>query len=145
MVRADTSELASRRAPRRERTINPAARALASLTRLPNVGAARHPADASTVYGVPYRWGCQLIAYRVDKLPASMRDRPPRDWSDLWRPEFAKRVALPGGPRAMLTAATRAEGLSANPDGLTFGVRDRLRGYDANNCWCKTTWSTRRR
>ena len=92
----------------------------------PNVGAATHPADASTVYGVPYRWGCQLIAYRVDKLPPSMRDRPPRDWSDLWRPEFAKRVALPGGPRAMLTAATRAEGLSANPDGLTHGVRDRL-------------------
>ena len=94
----------------------------------PNVGAARDPADASTVYGVPYRWGCQLIAYRKDKLPASMRDRPPRDWTDLWRPEFAKRVAFPGGPRAMLTAATRAEGLSANPtDGLSSGVRDRLR------------------
>ena len=45
----------------------------------------------------------------------------------MWRPEFAKRVALPGGPRAMLTAATRAEGPLREPrDGLTHGVRDRL-------------------
>ena len=112
----------------------------------PNVGAATHPADASTVYGVPYRWGCQLIAYRVDKLPASMRDRPPRDWSDLWRPEFAKRVALPGGPRAMLTAATRARASPRTPrTGSRTASGTVWRGYDANSCWCKTTWSTRRR
>lgn len=43
-----------------------------------------------------------------------MKDRPPCDWSDLWRPEFKKKVAMGGGPRTMLTAALRAEGLSAN-------------------------------
>ena len=69
------------------------------------------------MYGVPYRWGCTLIAYRKDKLPSSLRDTPPRDWDDLWRPEFARRVGMGSGPRAMLTAALRAEGMSANSDG----------------------------
>jgi hypothetical protein len=80
------------------------------------------------MYGVPYRWGCTLIAYRKDKLPSSLRDTPPRDWDDLWRPEFARRVGMGSGPRAMLTAALRAEGMSANSDGWgTDGhVRARL-------------------
>ena len=66
------------------------------------------------VYGTPYRWGCTLIAYRVDKLPASMRANPPSDWCDLWRPEFKGKVAMGGGPRGLLTAALRCEGMSAN-------------------------------
>ncbi|ACO61924.1 ATP-binding cassette superfamily [Micromonas commoda] len=80
------------------------------------------------MYGVPYRWGCTLIAYRKDKLPASLRERPPRDWDDLWRPEFKRRVGMGSGPRQMLTAALRAEGMSANADGWGGGgnVRARL-------------------
>ena len=66
------------------------------------------------MYGTPYRWGCTLIAYRIDKIPASLRDHPPCDWEDLWRPEYKRRVAIGGGSRTMLTAALRAEGLSAN-------------------------------
>jgi spermidine/putrescine-binding protein len=70
------------------------------------------------VYGTPYRFGCTLIAYRVDKLPASMKDRPPCDWADLWRPEFKGKVAIGGGARTMLTAALRAEGRSANAEDM---------------------------
>ena len=78
---------------------------------------------ASVVYGVPYRWGATLIAYRSDKLPVSLINTIDEnggiDWTDLWRPEFKRRVAFGGGPRALLTASLRAEGLSANdPRGL---------------------------
>lgn len=88
---------------------------------------------ASVVYGVPYRWGATLIAYRSDKLPASLLhaidENGGIDWADLWRPEFKRRVAFGGGPRALLTASLRAEGLSANdPRGLfaSSGVKTRL-------------------
>ena len=73
---------------------------------------------SSVVYGVPYRWGATLIAFRSDKLPKATLDAIARsggiDWSDLWRPELRGRVAFGGGPRALLTASLRAEGLSAN-------------------------------
>ena len=88
------------------------------------------------MYGVPYRWQCALIAYRKDKLPSSLRDTPPKDWSDLFRPEFKGRVAFPGGARFALTACLKAEGYSMNPPKGGFGngadgpipasVRDRL-------------------
>ena len=90
----------------------------------------------AAVYGVPYRWQCALIAYRKDKLPSSLRDTPPKDWSDLFRPEFKGRVAFPGGARFALTACLKAEGYSMNPPKGGFGngadgpipasVRDRL-------------------
>ena len=73
---------------------------------------------SSVVYGVPYRWGATLIAFRSDKLPKATLDAIARsggiDWLDLWRPELRGRVAFGGGPRALLTASLRAEGLSAN-------------------------------
>ena len=94
---------------------------------------ASNQSTASVVYGVPYRWGATLIAYRSDKLPASLLhaidENGGIDWADLWRPEFKRRVAFGGGPRALLTASLRAEGLSANdPRGLgaSSGVKTRL-------------------
>ena len=94
---------------------------------------ASSPSTASVVYGVPYRWGATLIAYRRDKLPVSLvktiEGNGGIDWADLWRPEFKRRVALGGGPRLLLTASLRAEGLSANDPrgvGASSGVLARL-------------------
>ena len=104
----------------------------------PPSGSGRAAAAAgapSVVYGVPYRWGATLIAYRTDKLDRdvtrSIDENGGIDWADLWRPELRRRVAVGGGPRALLTASLRAEGLSANdPRGLKElpGVRARLCG-----------------
>lgn len=74
---------------------------------------------ATSVYGVPYRWGCTLFAYRVDKIPKALlleieRDNGGFDWPDLWRPEFEKKLAFGSGTRTQLSAALRSENFSAN-------------------------------
>ena len=57
---------------------------------------------SSVVYGVPYRWGATLIAFRSDKLPKATLDAIARsggiDWLDLWRPELRGRVAFGAAP-----------------------------------------------
>ena len=84
-----------------------------SIVASPNSG------TATSIYGVPYRWGCTLIAYRTDKVPKQVLDEIENvnggfDWRDLWRPEFKKKVAIGSGARLLLTAALRSSGFSAN-------------------------------
>jgi hypothetical protein len=78
------------------------------------------------LYGVPYRWGCYLIAYRKDKIPRGLR--PPTDWPDLFRPQYKKKVGIASGSRFMLTVALRAGGRSANATDVDDATRNRL--YD---------------
>jgi hypothetical protein len=78
------------------------------------------------IYGVPYRWGCYLIAYRKDKIPRGLP--PPTDWPDLFRPQYAKKVGIASGSRFMLTVALRAGGRSANAADVDDATRNRL--YD---------------
>jgi hypothetical protein len=82
------------------------------------------------VWGMPYRWGSTLIAYRVDKL-AQRKILPPTDWSDLWRPELKGKIAMVDAPREVVGAALKACGLAYNtPDidatGCMGDVSDRL-------------------
>lgn len=99
----------------------------------PPPGARGASLGPAAVYGVPYRWGATVIAYRSDKLPRdvsrSIAANGGIDWPDLWRPELRRRVAFGGGPRALLTASLRAAGASANDPravGRVPGARARL-------------------
>ena len=64
------------------------------------------------IYGAPYGFGCAVIAYRKDKLPKGVK--PPRDWEDLFDPRLKGLIGMPNAPRLVLSAALKAEGMSAN-------------------------------
>jgi spermidine/putrescine-binding protein len=65
------------------------------------------------IWGVPYRWGSFLIAYRRDKLERN--GIPPiKDWKDLFRPELAGKVAMVDSPREVVGAVLKSLGASYN-------------------------------
>ncbi|CAM6010716.1 unnamed protein product [Sphagnum balticum] len=65
------------------------------------------------IWGVPYRWGSFLIAYRRDKLKRN--GIPPiKDWKDLFRPELAGKVAMVDSPREVVGAVLKSLGASYN-------------------------------
>lgn len=74
-------------------------------------------------WGVPYRWGTAVLAYRQDKLPWR-----PTHWEDLWRPDLHERFSLPDAPRLVLGLTLKTLGASANePDPESVaGLRDKL-------------------
>ncbi|WP_299491639.1 extracellular solute-binding protein [Acaryochloris sp. IP29b_bin.137] len=59
-----------------------------------------HPKPDGQVWGIPYRWGATLIAYRPDKFKKLGWE--PQDWSDLWRPELQGRISLLNQPREVI-------------------------------------------
>lgn len=67
------------------------------------------------IWAAPYRWGGMAIAYRKDLFqPLGWT---PSDWSDLWRPELKRRIALPDSPRTVIGIALKTLGKSINtPD-----------------------------
>jgi spermidine/putrescine-binding protein len=87
--------------------------------------------ESGSIYGVPYRWGCVLLALRTDAPAAA----GVADWGDLLRPALRGRVAAVDAPRELLAAALRSLGASANtaslaalPRGVTpQALQDRLR------------------
>jgi len=67
------------------------------------------------VWGVPYRWGSTVIAYRIDKFRSL--GWTPTDWADLWSPELRQRIALPDSPRQTIGLTLKKLGNSYNcPD-----------------------------
>jgi putative spermidine/putrescine transport system substrate-binding protein len=68
------------------------------------------------VWGVPYRWGTTVIAYRRDIF----RDHGlsvPTDWSDLWRSELRGRISLLDQAREVIGLTLKKLGKSYNtPD-----------------------------
>lgn len=68
------------------------------------------------VWGAPYRWGATLIAYRRDKFQDL--GWPPRDWSDLWRPELNGRFSLLDHPREVIGLTLKSLDQSYNSDNL---------------------------
>ncbi len=63
-------------------------------------------------WGVPFRWGSTVIAYRQDQLKT-----PLTDWSDLWQPTLRHRLTLPDSPREVIGLVLKSLGASYNtPD-----------------------------
>ncbi|GMH42374.1 hypothetical protein BSKO_10293 [Bryopsis sp. KO-2023] len=68
------------------------------------------------IWGVPYRWGCTVIAYREDKLKKN-GVKSFEDWSDLLHPKLKSRIAFLDSPREFIGMAQKSLGLSYN-DGI---------------------------
>jgi putative spermidine/putrescine transport system substrate-binding protein len=69
------------------------------------------------VWGVPYRWGGTVIAYRKDLL-AQQNLAPPQDWADLLRPEFKGRISLLDSARETIGLVVKMLGKSYNSSDL---------------------------
>ena len=68
------------------------------------------------VWGIPYRWGSTVIAYREDQFRQAGYD-PPTDWGDLWREELRDRISLLNQPREVIGLTLKKLGFSYNtPD-----------------------------
>jgi putative spermidine/putrescine transport system substrate-binding protein len=59
------------------------------------------------VWGIPYRWGTTVIAYRTDKVPFEITS-----WADLWRPELKRRLSLPDDAREAIGLTLKKLGKS---------------------------------
>lgn len=69
------------------------------------------------VWGIPYRFGSTVIAYRRDILQQRGL-KPPGDWQDLWRSEFRGRISLLNQPREVIGLALKKLGQSYNTEDL---------------------------
>ena len=100
------------------------------LRRGPTTG---EPSDRGAIYGVPYRWGCTLIAVRDDVAETV----GVTDWCHLWDPRLRSRVGCTSASRDVLAIVLRSLGASPNtpdcsrlPPGVTQQqVADRLRVF----------------
>jgi putative spermidine/putrescine transport system substrate-binding protein len=73
------------------------------------------------IWGLPYRWGTMSIIYRRDLLEQNKLS-PPKDWADLWLPEYKQRISILDDPRASIGIGLKKIGQSLNAKNI-----DRLR------------------
>jgi len=66
-----------------------------------------------SVWGVPYRWGTMVIAYKKNKFKRHNL-KPIQDWEDLWRPELAGKISMVDSPREVIGAVLKHLGSSYN-------------------------------
>ncbi|XP_048559017.1 uncharacterized protein LOC125539572 [Triticum urartu] len=66
-----------------------------------------------SVWGVPYRWGTVVIAYKKSKFKQHNL-KPIQDWEDLWRPELAGKISMIDSPREVIGAVLKQLGSSYN-------------------------------
>jgi putative spermidine/putrescine transport system substrate-binding protein len=66
------------------------------------------------VWGVPYRWGTTMIAYRRDLLAAAQIPMP-QDWADLWQPKLKQRISLLDRSREVIGLTLKKLTASYNP------------------------------
>jgi putative spermidine/putrescine transport system substrate-binding protein len=69
------------------------------------------------VWGVPYRWGTTMIAYRRDLLAAAQMPLP-QDWADLWQPKLKQRISLLDRSREVIGLTLKKLAASYNPADL---------------------------
>jgi putative spermidine/putrescine transport system substrate-binding protein len=72
-----------------------------------------HSSSNGQVWGVPYRWGTTVIAYRRDLLAAAQIPIP-KDWEDLWQPKLRQRISVLDRSREVIGLALKKLGLSYN-------------------------------
>lgn len=117
------------------------------------------PAMNGEVWGMPYRWGTTVIAYRADKF-AEQGWAPPTDWSDLWRPELRDRISLLDQPREVIGLTLKKLGRSYNTENLSEvtnlepelqALHEQVKLYSSTNylqplilgdTWLAVGWST---
>jgi putative spermidine/putrescine transport system substrate-binding protein len=69
------------------------------------------------VWGVPYRWGTTMIAYRRDLLAAAQIPIP-QDWADLWQPKLKQRISILDRSREVIGLTLKKLGASYNQTDL---------------------------
>jgi putative spermidine/putrescine transport system substrate-binding protein len=110
------------------------------------------------VWGAPYRWGCTMIAYRVDEF--NKLGWQPTDWSDLWRKELGDRFSLLNHPREVIGLTLKKLGYSYNTSDLSnisqlksdlIALNKQVKFYDSTNylqplilgdTWLAVGWSS---
>ncbi|KAI7742533.1 hypothetical protein M8C21_031270 [Ambrosia artemisiifolia] len=73
------------------------------------------------IYAVPYRWGSMVIAYKTSKF-RQHNLAPIEDWSDLWRPDLAGKIAMVDSPREVIGAVLKYLGASYNTSDMDSEV-----------------------
>lgn len=69
-----------------------------------------------SIWGVPYRWGSMVLAYRIDRF--KQLGWTPTDWSDLWNPQLQGAISLPDSARATIGLTLKKLGYSYNTQTL---------------------------
>ncbi len=69
------------------------------------------------VWGIPYRWGYAMIAYREDEF--KKLGWSPTDWGDLWRPEIKDKISLLDQSREVIGLTLKKLGYSYNTTDLS--------------------------
>uniref|UniRef100_A0A0D9W905 Uncharacterized protein n=1 Tax=Leersia perrieri TaxID=77586 RepID=A0A0D9W905_9ORYZ len=81
-----------------------------------------------SIWGVPYRWGTLVIAYKKNKFKRHNL-KPIQDWEDLWMPELAGKISMVDSPREVIGAVLKYLGSSYNTNDMESevnGGRDRV-------------------
>jgi len=76
-----------------------------------------NPDPGGKIWGIPYRWGSTVIAYKEDKFRQAGYD-PPTDWKDLWREPLRDRISLLDHDREVIGLTLKKLGASYNTDNL---------------------------
>ncbi|MDS3861317.1 extracellular solute-binding protein [Thermosynechococcaceae cyanobacterium BACA0444] len=116
------------------------------------------PDPQGKIWGLPYRWGTTVIAYREDLIqPTGWR---PQDWADLWKPELTQKLSLLNQPREVIGLVLKKLGQSyntANIDQVSglkpaleqlrqqtrfFASTDYLQSLIMGDTWIAQAWST---
>jgi putative spermidine/putrescine transport system substrate-binding protein len=110
------------------------------------------------VWAMPYRWGHLMVVY-PRRIMARLGWQPTQ-WSDLWHPDLAGRLALPNHPRQVLGLVLQSLGYSANdpdpgkhtevmealtklaPQVKTYASTNYLEALIMEDVWLAVGWST---
>lgn len=76
------------------------------------------PDAQGSVWGAPYRVGTTMIAYRRD-IFQQRKLTPPKDWSDLWRPDLRRRIVMLNQARDVIGLTLKKLGQSYNTEDLS--------------------------
>lgn len=76
------------------------------------------PDPKGAIWGVPYRWGSTVIAYRRD-IFEQRGLAAPTDWSDLWREDLRQRISVLNQARSVIGFTLKKLGRSFNTTDLT--------------------------
>ncbi|KAG8100888.1 hypothetical protein GUJ93_ZPchr0169g29005 [Zizania palustris] len=96
------------------------------------------------IWGVPYRWGTVVIAYKINKFKRHNL-KPIKDWEDLWRPELAGKIAMVDSPREVIVSGGRETVLESlkqlQKQVQLFDSMNYLKSFGVGDVWVAVGWS----